>query len=754
MNIKRYISLFTINPLSLTVYLTFLIILLFLIGPPFLEIVELKTLDLRFKSRGIRKGSDAVVLAVIDEKSLDKEGRWPWPRSKIARLIDSLSDDGAKVIAFDIGFLEPDENNNLSFIQQLETKVASLKLKSKELDSFLDASKVLANNDLILANAIKRSKAKVILGYFFHMSQKALGYKIERETIDNNIAQISGSRYPIIHSYQKEPNIDPYFESYAPEVNLPILNQSADSSGHFNMFPDIDGTVRWIPLIIKCGQVDVFPALSIPSIWHYLDQPPLIVKIASYGVEGVQMGEINIPTDESGQMMINYLGPPKVFPHYSIADIINNKIPKGEFKDKIVIAGATATGIYDLRSTPFSTIYPGLEIHATVIDNILQQQFLFRPKWAKIFDLLAIILIGIIMGFVIPRLSAVKGILFAIGLFMAYIFFSRLLFVKYGLWFNITYPLAALIVIYISLTIYKYMSEERERKKIKSAFTYYVSSSVVNEMLKHPEKLKLGGDRKDLSVLFSDIRGFTTIAEGLTPEDLVHLLNEYLTVMTDIVFKYDGTLDKYMGDAIMAIYGAPLDLPDHPFKACQSALEMIKELKRLNQKWIGEGKQPMDIGIGINTSPMMVGNMGSVQRFDFTVMGDSVNLGSRLEGANKSYKTNIIISEFTFERVKNELACMELDSVRVKGKKQPVRIYNLIGDKDLSDIQETVINQFNQAVSLYKERKWGAAIHIFENITVMDPSLYAAQVYIERCLELKKKPPSADWDGVYEMTTK
>ncbi|MEE8300054.1 MAG: adenylate/guanylate cyclase domain-containing protein [Desulfatiglandales bacterium] len=753
MNIKRYISLFTINPLSLTVYLTFLIILLFLIGPPFLEIVELKTLDLRFKSRGIRKGSDAVVLAVIDEKSLDKEGRWPWPRSKIAGLIDYLSDDGAKVIAFDIGFLEPDENNNLSFIQQLEAKVASLKLKSKELDSFLDKSKVLANNDLILANAIKRSKAKVILGYFFHMSQKALGYKIERETIDNNIAQISGSRYSIIQFYQEEPNIDSYFESYSPEVNLSILNQSADSSGHFNMFPDIDGTVRWIPLIIKCGQ-DIFPALAIRSIWHYLDQPPLIVKIASYGVEGVQMGQINIPTDESGQMMINYLGPPKVFPHYSIADIINNKIPKGEFKDKIVIAGATAIGIYDLRSTPFSTIYPGLEIHATVIDNILQKQFLFRPKWTKIFDLLAIILIGIIMGFVIPRLSAVKGILFAIGLFMAYIFFSRLLFVKYGLWFNITYPLAALIVIYISLTIYKYMSEERERKKIKGAFTYYVSSSVVNEMLKHPEKLKLGGDRKDLSVLFSDIRGFTTIAEGLTPEDLVHLLNEYLTVMTDIVFKYDGTLDKYMGDAIMAIYGAPLDLPDHPLKACQSALEMIKELKRLNQKWIGEGKQPMDIGIGINTSPMMVGNMGSVQRFDFTVMGDSVNLGSRLEGANKSYKTNIIISEFTFERVKNELACMELDSVRVKGKKQPVRIYNLIGDKDLPDIQETVINQFNQAVSLYKERKWDEAIHIFENITVMDPNLYAAEAYIERCLDLKKKPPSADWDGVYEMTTK
>ncbi|MFB0520639.1 MAG: adenylate/guanylate cyclase domain-containing protein [Desulfatiglandales bacterium] len=266
--------------------------------------------------------------------------------------------------------------------------------------------------------------------------------------------------------------------------------------------------------------------------------------------------------------------------------------------------------------------------------------------------------------------------------------------------------------------------------------------------------IQLGGERKELSVLFSDIRGFTTIAEGLAPEDLVHLLNEYHTLMTDVVFKYRGTLDKYMGDAIMAIYGAPLDLPDHPIKACQSVLEMIQELRRLNQKWLGEGKQPMDIGIGINTGSMMVGNMGSKDRFAFTVMGDSVNLGSRLEGANKNYRTNIIIGEDTFERVKNEFVCMELDSVRVKGKTQPVKIYGLVGYKDLPENQKLISNQFTQAVNKYKKRKWDEAIHIFQDITIKDPNLYAAQVYIERCLDLKKNPPPTDWDGVYEMTTK
>lgn len=744
--------LFSINPFSITLYLTLLIIIIFLMNPSFLEIVERKTMDQRFVSRGVRKPGDTVVLAVIDEESLDKEGKWPWPRSKLATLIDYLSEDGAKVIGFDIGFWEPDENNNLAFIQQLESKIGRLKLKNKDLNRFLEESRLLADNDLILANAIKRSKAKVVLGYFFHMTPEELGYEMGKEAINDRIAQISKSRYPI-QFFQSGTAIEPFYETHVPEANLPILNQAADSSGYFTIMPDIDGVVRWIPLVFKCGE-EIFAPLSIQSIWHYLDQPTLIAKVAEYGIEGIQVGDISIPTNETGQMMINFLGPPKTFPHYPVTDIVNNKYPKGEFKDKIVLVGATAMGMYDIRNTPFSTVYPGPEVHATVIDNILRQQFLSRPEWTKIFDILAVILIGIVTGFVIPRLSAVKGIFFAIGLFVAYIFLTRFLFIKYGLWFNITYPLAALIILYLSLTIYRYLTEERERKKIKGAFTYYVSSSVVNEMLKHPEKLKLGGDRKELSVLFSDIRGFTTIAEGLTPEDLVHLLNEYLTVMTDIVFKYDGTLDKYMGDAIMAIYGAPLDLPNHPSKACHSALEMIKELKKLNQKWMAEGKRPMDIGIGINTGPMMVGNMGSEQRFDFTVMGDSVNLGSRLEGVNKSYKTNVIISEYTYENVKDEFVCMELDSVRVKGKKQPVKIFSLTGYKDLPDIQHQIVNQFSQGLALYKGRKWDNAIHIFKDITAMDPNLYAAQVYIERCFDLKKNPPPADWDGVYVMTTK
>ena len=701
------------------------------------------------------KPHDAVVLAVIDEKSLNKEGRWPWPRSKIAKLIDYLSDDGAKVIGFDIGFLEPDENTNLKLIDQFEQKIETLQLKDNKIKEFIKESKLKADNDLILANTIRRSQAKIVLGHFFYMSKAALNYRITQKDIEIQRKRIKNSKYPLRMYDQQNMAIDPFINAYIPEANIDILSQAADSSGYFNMVPDEDGFVRWMPLVFKCGR-DIYAPLSIQSVWHYLDQPQLMVKVADYGIQGIRMGERFIPTAEDGKMLINYLGPEKTFPHYSISDIIQGNIPKGTFNDKIVMVGATAIAIYDTRSTPLSSSgeYPGLEIHATVINNIITNNFLKKPKWTTIFDALAILIIGLFTGVVVRRVGALKGILFSSALFIIYILLSYWLFIYWGIWVNIIYPLLVLILVYTSLTVYRYLTEEKERKKIKGAFTYYVSSSVVNEMLKHPEKLKLGGDRKELSVLFSDIRGFTTIAEGLTPEELVRLLNEYLTVMTDIVFKYDGTLDKYMGDAIMAIFGAPLDLPDHPIKACHSALEMIEELKNLNQKWIAEGKHPMDIGIGINTGPMMVGNMGSDQRFDFTAMGDSVNLGSRLEGANKSYKTNIIISEFTFERVKNEFTCMELDAVRVKGKKRPVKIYSLVGYQDLPGIQEEVIKQFNQGVMFYKRRKWDKAIHIFENITAMDPNLYAAQVYIDRCFDLKKNPPPANWDGVYTMTTK
>ena len=489
---KRLASFFSINPFSITFYLTCLTVFLFIfIQPSFLEIVELKTLDLRFKSRGTRTPHDAVVLGVIDEKSLNREGRWPWPRSKIARLINYLSNDGAKVIGFDIGFLEPDENTNFKLINQFEQKMESLQIKDDKITEFLKESRLKADNDLILANAIKESQAKIVLGHFFYMSPAALNYKVEQKDIERQLKRISNSKYPIIMYEEPDMQIDPFiteYIAYIPEANIDVLSQAADSSGYFNMVPDKDGVVRWLPLIFKCGR-EIYAPLSIQSVWHYLDKPQLMVEVTKdYGLQGIRMGKRFIPTAEDGTMLINYLGPEKTFPHYSLSDIIRGNIPRGTFKDKIVMLGATAIAIYDVRSTPLSSSgeYPGLEIHATVIDNILTNNFLKKPKWTTIFDALAILTIGLFTGLVVRRLGAVKGIIFTSAVFILYIVLSYGLFMYWGIWVNIVYPLLALGLVYISITVYRYLTEERERKKIKGAFTYYVSSSVVNEMLKHP----------------------------------------------------------------------------------------------------------------------------------------------------------------------------------------------------------------------------------------------------------------------------
>ncbi|MGD2124595.1 MAG: adenylate/guanylate cyclase domain-containing protein [Desulfobacteraceae bacterium] len=750
---KLFRSFSSINPVSITTCLTVLILILFLIGVPFLDLMELKTLDLRFKSRGVKSASSNVVLAVIDEKSVKTEGRWPWPRSKISRLIDILSRDGAKVIGFDVIFAEPDENTNLQFIDQFGQKVKNLQIDNEDIEAFLQKSKLDADNDLNLAEAIKASDARVVLGYFFHMSQADLDYTIGQKDLEDRLGRISNSRYPIAIYEQQHMEIDPFIQAYAPQPNIETLTRASDSAGFFNMLPDQDGVVRWIPLIIKCGP-EAYASLSVQSVWHYLDQPQLMVRVASYGIEGIRIGEQFIPTDENGQMLINYVGPEKSFPHYPITDILQEKFPDGAFKNKIVLVGATAVGIYDMRNTPFSAVYPGVEIHATAVDNILRNNYLNKPKWTMIYDALAILILSLLVGIVVPRLSALKGMFYASGLFVLHIFAGQWLFTHAALWVNIVYPLVVLVLLYTSLTIYHYLTEERERKKIRGAFSYYVSRAVVNEMLKDPEKLKLGGDKKDLSVLFSDIRGFTTISEGMTPEELVHLLNEYLTIMTDIVFKYDGTLDKYMGDAIMAVYGAPLEQRDHPHRACYSALEMMEGLRKLNEKWTREGKTPLDIGIGINTGMMMVGNMGSEQRFDYTVMGDAVNLGSRLEGANKNYQTNILISEYTYERVKDKFVCMELDSVRVKGKTLPVSIYQLVGPMNIPEAQKEAVKHFHQGLELYKQQKWDEAIEVFQSVTAMDKNILAAGLYIQRSLELKINPPPPDWDGVFTMESK
>ena len=712
-------NIMTLSPLKISIVLVILALVVFFMDPHFLRFMELKALDLRMVSRGQLPTTGQVIIATVDEKSLSEIGRWPWSRSMTAKLVDSLKEYGAKAVGFDIVFAEPEQSTGPSA-------------------------------DAILAKSVKSAK-NVSLGYFFHTSMKDVEF-LSEEYINASGSLIGGSMYSMVREKGHEGDYN-LITAYAPVPSIKAIAESGENCGYFNAFPDPDGVIRWSPLVIKF-QDNFYYSLPIALLMQYLDYPMIVLNLAEFGVDGVMLGDLRIPTDEIGRLLINYLGPAKTFPHYSISDIIAGRLSPELIKGKIVIVGATATGIYDLRVTPFSPVYPGVELHATVVENILQGNFLEQSAWTTFIDICGIIVFGMIIGIAIPRLKALQGILLVMVLLGGFVAGNTLIFAKYNTWLNMVYPVLTMMTIYLVITVYRYFTEEREKKKIRGAFQYYLTASVINELLKDPTKLKLGGDKKDLTVMFSDIRGFTTISEKLTPEELVHLLNEYLTAMTDIVFKYEGLLDKYIGDAIMAVFGAPVDQPDHALRSCRTALEMMATLKGLQQKWAAEGRPFVDIGVGINSGDMVVGNMGSNMRFDYTVMGDNVNLSSRLEGINKEYGTHIVISEFTYEVVKEEVFCRELDAVRVKGKKLPVKIYELICERKDAAEHEEYIGRFHAGLAHYKAARWDEGIAAFKSVLEIRPDDPPAKLYIQRCQDLKENPPEGEGDGVFTMTRK
>ena len=744
-----------ITPLKITLFVILIALALFLMDFKFLRLVELKTLDLRIASRGDLKPGDETVIAVIDEKSLSELGRWPWPRTTIAQMVRKLKKNGAKVVGFDIVFSEPDINSNLKTIDALAAEMKKSGVSHSGVVNLLRRKRAGADTDAILAASIKGA-GNVTLGYFFHFARKGSDKDLAHLTtqrIAENALRVENSRYPMVNAVSGKPN-DTYLpHAFAPEANIPILSAAGRNSGYFNALPDSDGSNRWSPLAIAF-QDNYYSSLAVSMVRAYLDFPNLSLNLEPFGAKSVTFDDLVVPTDESGQLLINYMGPPQTFPHYSIADILADRLPKDTFRNKIVLVGATAIGIYDLRVTPFSSTFPGVEIHANVIDNILHQNFLIHSSVTRFIDICSIILFGVILGLLIPRLRPITGMIAAFLMIAAFVVINFFVFFSFNTWLNLVYPLITMATIYLGITIYHYFKEEREKKKIRGAFQYYLTSSVINEMLKDPDKLKLGGDKKDLTVLFSDIRGFTTISEKMTPEELVALLNEYLTTMTNQVFHHDGLLDKYMGDAIMAVFGAPLDQPDHALRGCRTALAMMEELRKLQEKWKAEGRPVFDIGVGLNSGDMVVGNMGSEMRFDYTVMGDMVNLGSRLEGTNKEYGTNIIISEFTYEKVKDAMCCRELDGVRVKGKLKPVKIYELLGEKKDEAAFKDLLEGFARGLSLYREAKWDEAIAAFQGVLASRPNDYPSKMYVERCKNLKENPPAEPWDGVFVMTKK
>lgn len=611
-----------------------------------LERLELLVYDVRYHLHGRKALLKDVVIVGIDDKSLDKIGRWPWDRNKIAYIIDSLNSMGAKVIVIDIIFSEP------------------------------------WKDDKILADSIKKA-GNVILPVVFD-------FKSEKSKITDDI--LYENSFPMVRN---SGNFEIFPPISANKILSPLkeFSVNARTLGHINMIPDRDGILRSEILAIEFDG-EIFPCISLQAarIAQNLPMEAMILK----ATDGVQLGGNFIPSDFWGRALIRYYGPEGTTPQISALDIFQNKTDPSKIKDKIVLIGATAVGIYDLRVTPVG-IMSGVEKHANVITSILQKDFITRIT--NLTNIIIIAFSGIIFSILIVRLKALFGAMLSFVFIGTLYLTTNYFFFNKNIWIDFSYAGSSIIMTYFVITAYRYATEERYARRIRGMFSSYVTERVVNELIKNPGLAKLGGERREVTILFSDVRGFTTFSEKHSPEQVVHILNEYLGEMTDIIFKWEGTLDKFVGDEIVAFWGAPLPQDNHAELAVRCTLEMAGRLNELHEKWKAEDREPLYAGFGLNTGEVIVGNIGAEgKKMDYTVIGDNVNLGARVEGLTRKYNCDIIITEAVINKIRGlivqdkswKIKVEGLDRVAVKGKDEPVAIYSI---SSLQQGEECIITE-------------------------------------------------------------
>ncbi len=666
----RRLAAFAQSPITRWIVgVTLLMFALVIWRPTFCEFFELKLYDLKFRFRGPIPAGKQVAIVAIDDESLKTVGRWPWSRDDMARVLTRLKEAGPRAIALDIIFAEKEQTIAYQALKKLSDDLARQGV-SPEILKLLEGAKKRADVDRLLAGALGQGPP-IILGFFF----RSLGGRGSGVDVEKLMGSpfLRASTYNIVRLRNTKASLVHLIGATEIERNLPEITAAAAGDGYFNMIPDPDGTVRWFPMTVQYGG-EFFAPMSLVTLSHARNRAPMAISLSRWGVDEIRLGRLSVPVDRYGRMLINYLGPEGIIPTYSAADVLNGTLPAEALKDKIVIMGATAVGIYDLRVTPFSGTFPGVEVQATILDNLLRGNFIRAPPFGLVIMLLILVALAVILGVILPRLSAAWAFIFTLFIIESYVGLNYLLFTRQGLQLELFYPLGLIVLVYLGVTMHRFLAEERERERIRKTFESYVAPTVVQEMLKHPEQLRLGGERREITVLFTDIRGFTTMSENLDPEALVKLLHDFLNPMSNIIINQGGTIDKYMGDAIMALFGAPLLQADHPRLACRAALEMVASLEALNRTWADQGRPPLKVGIGVNTGPVAVGNMGSDRLFDYTAVGDNVNLASRLEGLNKYYATSILISDTTAKSLGNGFILRDLDLVKVKGKVQGARI--------------------------------------------------------------------------------
>ncbi len=694
-----------------------------------------------------------IVIIDIDEKSLTEIGRFPWSRDKVADLVSNLSKRyQARAIGFDISFPEPDTSSGYDTLVELGQ--TSFK-DNPDFQNQLTVLKPKLDYDGRLADALKNSPA--ILGYNFSTKQKKGILPEPAFTVE----RINGR------------NLIPHpITGY--EANIEVLQKAAAGAGYFSISTDKDGVVRSVPLLQRVND-GYYPSLSLATAYVYFGATsifPLLPenvdtlsanKLAQGGVDTIEMfyppkQRLRIPVGEHLATLVQFRGKGGpdggAFRYFSAVDIMKGRVAVDDIKGTIVLIGTTAPGLNDLRATPVNNDYPGVEVHANLIRSMLDGRFKQRPDFALGVEFAQIALFGLLMALVLPMLTPVYSLGSAAGVVLVATGVNLWMYHRFDWVLNLSTLFLLILILFIVNMAWGFLFEYRNRQAIVGLFGEYVAPELVAEMADHPEDYNMEGESRELTVLFVDVRGFTTISEGLTPKVLREYINIYLTAMSEDIRGNRGTLDKYIGDAVMAFWGAPVELPDHASRGVSSALKMLETARRLNDEFIARGWPALKIGIGLNSGQMHVGDMGSKIRRAYTVMGDAVNLGSRLEGITKVYGVGLVVSETT-KLAASEFFYRQLDCVRVKGKNEPVPIFEPIGEVSKIDARmRAAVERWHNAYGLIRKQQWDHATEVLSELQKQFPHDLLYHLYLERIAYYRKHPPGPNWDGVTTFETK
>ena len=684
------------------------------------------------------KTARPVRIVNIDEKSLAKFGQWPWPRTRVADLVTNLTKLGAVVIAFDIMFAEPDRLNPAAAADTI-----------RDLDDETRAKlRALPSNDDVLADAIRQSR--IVLG------ETGLPYVVAELNKDLPLTGLA--------MLGEDPQ---RFMLDFPGLlrSTPVLETAAAGRGLLTIWTERDGIVRRVPVIMQAQGVTM-PSLSFEMLRVATGTDTIFIKSNSAGIQSVAVKGLAVPTDGNGQLWVHFArNDPSIY--VSAVDVLEGTVDPDVIAGRLVLIGTSAAGLLDVKTTPVSPVMPGVEIHAQVLEAALTGQLLSQPAWGPLAEFLAAMILGIAIIWFAPMFGPKS--LIAVGAFFATLLVgtSWYYYSQQRLLIDLTYPLLSTTAIYLTLIFFSFAREQTQRRQIRSAFGQYLSPALVEQLAQAPERLVLGGEEREMTIMFSDVRGFTTISESYKhdPQGLTTLMNRFLTPLTNAILSRKGTIDKYMGDAIMAFWNAPLDDKEHQINACEAALDMLESIDALNAEREQEAEDgghayiPINVGVGLNTGICVVGNMGSDLRFDYSVLGDSVNLASRLEGQSKEYGFPIIVGSNTALAAKDRFAILELDFIMVKGKTEPEVIYAIAGREDTAQSGrfQRLRNLTIEMLACYRSRDWDGALAAIERGRRTDDAhslemLY--NLYETRIGGFQKDPPPEDWNGAFALLTK